>query len=187
MLGKIVLNPSSVNIQQGSGWNITPWDVNYHPQTVQEYNLTFEHELPGHVGAQITHVGNRSTHLVVSDPINAEIPRALAPPGATDAQPRIYPGFATSNVNTMDLMRFDGYSNSNQLQTQLQHTFGSGLLLQAFYTYTWSRTLGTIQGQNNSYKTLEMTPAALTNNASESQRLRDVYGPDSDLPSHTFS
>ena len=185
MLGKIILNTNALAIQQGSGWNITPWDVNYHPQTVQEYNLTLERELPGHVGAQISYVGNRSTHLVVSDPINAEIPRALAPPGATDPQRRIYPNFNTSNVNTMDLMRFDGYSNSNELQTQIQHTFGSGLLLQAFYT--WSRTLGTVQGQNNSYKTLEMLPAALTNNAPESQRLRAVYGPDSDLPSHTFS
>jgi hypothetical protein len=85
----------------------------------------------------------------------------------------------------MDLLRYIGYSNSNQLQAELKRNYSNGLVLQAFYTY--QRTLTTAEGSNNSFGGLELLPAALTNNASTSQRLRGIYADDSGLPRQTFS
>jgi hypothetical protein len=178
-------NPASLN--SGGGWGICPMDPNYKPQTVQEYNLTIARELPGHTGAQISYVGNRSTNLLQLDPINFTIPRELAPPGASPAQRRKFPLFATSVNYDMSEFRYNGYSNTNELQAQLTHTFGNGLLLQAFYT--WQRTLTTTESQflGTLGNVAMMLPASLTNNAPDSERLRGIYAPDSNLPFHTFS
>ena len=125
------------------------------------------------------------SNLVQYDPINVSIPRELAPAGATPAQRRAYPDYASSNTDRMDLMRFIGYSNSNQLQTEVKRNFSRGLVLQGFYTF--QKTLTTSEGANNSYGGVEIVPAALSNNASTAQRLRAVYAPDSGLPRHNFS
>ena len=95
----------------------------------------------------------------------------------------------------MDLYRYDGYSNTNELQTQIQHTFGNGLLLQAYFT--WQRTLTTTEDTLLGTAALEVVPAALTpgyslsdplsSGASYSQRQRVVYAPDSTLPTKTLS
>lgn len=85
----------------------------------------------------------------------------------------------------MDLMRFIGYSNSNQLQSELKRNFANGFVLQGFFT--WQKTLTTSEGSNNSFGGLEMEPATLTNNASTAQRLRDIYAPDSGLPAYSLS
>ena len=54
----------------------------------------------------------------------------------------------------MDLMRFIGYSNSNQLQSELKRNFANGFVLQGFFT--WQKTLTTSEGSNNSFGGLEM-------------------------------
>ena len=87
--------------------------------------------------------------------------------------------------DSMDLMRFDGYSNSNQLQSELRHTFGNGLTLQG--SFVWARTLTTSEGMNNSYGGLEMVAPTRSNNATVAQRLRAIYANDSELPEYTAS
>ncbi len=183
--GTQFINPSALSIAKNSGWNILPWDPNYKTQKAQEFNFTVERQLPWRLGARVSYVGTHGNNLVDYDPINVPVPRELAPAGATPAQRRAYPNFASSGTGSMDLMRFIGYSNSNQLQTEIKRNFSNGLVLQGFYTY--QKTLTTAEGSNNSFGALEMLPAGLTNNASTAVRLRGIYAPDGELPTQTLS
>ena len=183
-LGAAFITPNALSIAQNGGWGIVPWDQNYKTQMAQEWNFTIERQLPGRLGARVSYVGTHGSNLVDYDPINSLVPRELAP-GKTPVQRRTYPNFTTSSTNAMDLFRFIGYSNSNQLQTELKRNYANGLVLQGFFT--WQKTLTTSEGSNNTFGGLEMVPAALTNNASTAQRLRDIYAPDSGLPTYNLS
>ena len=85
----------------------------------------------------------------------------------------------------MNLLRFIGYANSNQLQTEIKRRFENGFVFQGFYTF--QKTLTTSEGGNNTFGNLQLLPAALTNNASTDERLRSIYSNDSGLPRHTLS
>jgi len=85
----------------------------------------------------------------------------------------------------MDLIRYNGYANTNSPQTELKQQVNTDMILQAFFV--WQRVLTTSEGSNNAFSALEMNPAALTNNASDEQRLRPLYAHDSSLPQYTFS
>ena len=183
-LGNDFINPSTLNIAQNNGWNILPWDPNYKAQKAQEWNFSLERQLPFRLGARLSYVGTHSSNLVNYDPINVPVPRLLAP-GLSAVQRRPYPDYVNSSTSSMDLMRFIGYANSNQLQTELKRNYQNGLVLQGFFT--WQRTLTTSEGSNNSFGGLEMLPASLTNNASTAQRLRAIYAPDGELPVYTLS
>ena len=182
--GKTFLDPSSLSVCQCGGWNIAPWDTNYKTQMAQEWNVTLEHALPAHFGSRISYVGTKGTNLLMNDPINALVPRLLAP-GASTAQRRAYPDYTTSSTSAMDLLTTNGYSNSNALQLEIKRNYMNGFVFQGFYTYM--KTLTTSEGGNNTFSALEMLPAALTNNASVDERLRQVYAPDGGLPAQNFS
>jgi len=183
--GNNFITPSALSISKGGGWGILPWDPNYKTQIAQEWNVTIERRLPYLLGARISYVGTHASNQIEYDPINVPAPRELSPPGATTPQRRLYPDFASSTTSAMDLLRYIGYSNSNQLQTELKRNYSNGIVLQAFYTY--QRTLTTAEGSNNSFGGLEMLPSALTGNASTAQRLRSIYADDSGLPRQNFS
>lgn len=183
--GSNFITPSALSISKGNGWQILPWDTNYKSQMAQEYNLTIERRLPYKLGARASYVGTHGSNLIQYDPFNAPAPRTLSAPGASTAQRRAYPDFASSSTGTMDLLSYIGYSNSNQFQTELKRNYSNGLVLQAFYTF--QKTLTTSEGANNSFGGLELLPAALTGNAPVSQRLRSLYANDSGLPRHNFS
>ncbi len=208
MLGAptLTLNTSAVNISFNGGFGIAPFVPDYKPQTVQEYNLSFARELPKHIGFQLSYIGNHSYNLPQEDPFNYTIPRELcATSESTDVAQcqagtaqfrRAYPLFSTSGSNGMEEYRYDGYSNTNELQAQVQHTFGNGLLLQSYFT--WQRTLTTTEGSaaSNVGTSAQMVPAALTpgytlTNPNSGQpyaaRQRAMYAPDSSLPTKTFS
>ncbi len=59
-LGTAFITPNSLNISQGTGWRILPWDPNYKTQLVQEWNFTIERQLPGRIGARASYVGNHA-------------------------------------------------------------------------------------------------------------------------------
>lgn len=212
MLGSpaYVLNTSNVNISQGGGFGIAPMDPNYKPSTTQEYSLTMSRVLPFNTGFQLSYIGNHSTNLLMLDPINYTIPRVdcTAAQGGTSCTPqqrRPYTVFTTSGPGNYDYYRYNGYANTNELQAQLQHTFGNGLLLQSYFT--WGRFLTTSEsgllgqgtpaggggGQNSPQ---DMVPAALTPGYSlsapltsgytQAQRLRLVYANDPTLADKTF-
>lgn len=183
-LGNAFINPSALVINKANGFNILPWEPTYKTQLAHEWNVTIERELPGRIGARASYVGTHGSNLPVYDPINVPIPRLLAP-GKTPAERRAYPDYASSSVNSMDLMRFIGYSNSNQLQTEVKRNFSNGFVIQGFYTF--QKTLTTSEGTNGSYTGLEMLPGGLTGNASSDSRLRSIYAPDTGLPRHNIS
>jgi Carboxypeptidase regulatory-like domain/TonB dependent receptor len=183
--GNNFITPTALSISKGGGWGILPWDPNYKAQMAQEWNFTIERRLPQLLGVRVSYVGTHGGNLIEYDPINVPAPRSLSPAGASAAQRRLYPDFASSSTSSMDLLRYVGYSNSQQLQTELKRNYSKGLVLQAFYTF--QKTLTTAEGSNNSFGGLEMLPAALTGNASTAQRLRSIYANDSGLPRHNFS
>jgi hypothetical protein len=183
--GNNFITPSALSISKGGGWNILPWDPNYKAQLAHEWNFTIERELPGKFGSRLSYVGTHGGNLIQFDPINVPVPRSQAPAGATVAQRRLYADFASSGTGSMDLLRYIGYSNSNQLQTEVKRNFANGFVLQGFYTF--QKTLATAEGSNNSFSAVELLPAGLTQNASIDSRLKAVYGRDSGLPTHTFS
>ena len=56
----------------------------------------------------------------------------------------------------MDLLRFIGYANSNQFQTEIKRRFENGFVVQGFYTF--QKTLTTSEGGNNSFGNLNCCP-----------------------------
>ena len=110
------------------------------------------------LGARLSYVGTHGGNLVEYDPINVPAPRLRPRPNSV--QRRSYPDFAASSTSAMDLLRYIGYSNSNQLQTELKRNFANGIVLQAFFTY--QKTLTTSEGSNNSFGGFEMLPSTLT-------------------------
>lgn len=183
--GKRFVHPSDTVVSDpgGAGFAIAPWNPNYKAQRVQQYSLTAEHALPGNWAASLSYVGNHGDHLANYDPINAQIPRALKP-GATAAQRRLYPLYSASGLGAMDLLDYVGYSNHNQMTAEMKHIFQNSFVFQSYFT--WSQTLTTSEGSNKSFGGLELVPAALTNNASQSERLRAIYARDSELPALNF-
>lgn len=187
-LGTNFISPSALNIQMGNGFSMLPWEPNYKSQMAQEWNVTIERELPGRFGSRVSYIGTKSSNLPNYDPINALAPRLLSAPGATTQQRRAYADYATSSIgsgSSMNLLRFVGYANSNQLQTEIKRRFDNGFVFQGFYTF--AKTLTTSEGGNNSFGNLQLLPGALTNNASVADRLKGIYGNDSALPRHTLS
>lgn len=183
--GQRFVNPSDTVVSDpgGNGFALAPWNPNYKAQRVQQYSLTFEQSLPWHWATSLGYVGNHGDHLADYDPINAELPRALAP-GATAPQRRLYPLYSASSTNAMDLLDYIGYSNHNQMTAEANHRFQSSFVFQTYFT--WSQTLTTSEGQNKSFGGLELVPAALTNNAPQSERLRAIYARDSQLPALNY-
>lgn len=139
------------------------------------------------------------------DPINYEIPRlectaAQGGSACTDPERRPFPVFRESAPGNYNLYEYNGYANTNELQAQVQHTFGNGLLVQSYFT--WGRFLTTSEsgllGTGAPYggtAPQDMIPAALTpgyslpnyaSGAPISQRLRAVYTNDPTLPDKTF-
>lgn len=84
----------------------------------------------------------------------------------------------------MDLLDSIGYSNHNQMTVEAKHTFQNSFVFQSYFT--WSQTLTTSEGGILSFGALELQPAALTHNASQSDRLRAIYARDSQLPALNF-
>ena len=200
----LVVGAGAASISEGGGWNIAPMSVNYKPSTAQEYSLGIERALPFNTGVQVTYIGNHSYNLLENDPINFTVPRvncvaAMATDVAgcsTRADPgRIAPmGTLPSGVGNYSEYIYNGYSNTNELEAQVQHTFGGGLLVQAYFTWLKALTTSedTLLGQGEiDAGASSVTPGyqlsePLTSGATVSQRLSQLYGPDSNLPQKTI-
>jgi hypothetical protein len=205
----LLLNTSNVAVSLGSGFGIVSMNPTVKPSTAQEYNLTLGRELPWHTGFQLSYIGNHQTNLLQFDPINANVPRnSCAAAGSTNVAQcqagnvffqRPYTNFISSGNGNYDENDYNGYGNSNELQAQVQHTWGSGLTLQSYFT--WGKFLqttgGIARGQGalgaggNTNVPAALTPGyslanPLTSGASLSDRIRAVYSNDPALPTKTF-
>jgi hypothetical protein len=176
------------------GWAVAPWDPNYRAQHAQEWNLTVERSLPGNWAAKVSYIGNHGGNLTNNDPVNANLPRELVnPPGGSPYpvasssnlwETRPYPIYGSANLGAMDKFQFNGYSNHNEVRGEISHTFRGSFLLQSYYSF--ARSLGTSEGTPGSYGALELPPAAITNNAPLTQRLKMIYAPDSYMAEQNF-
>ena len=178
--GTTFISTSGISVSNSGGWGIAAWDPNYKAQQAQEWNLTIERALPGNWGFALSYAGNRASHLVNYDPINAALPRELGP-GATAQswQRRPMPNFGPSGTGAMDEFVFAGYGNHHEGRAEFNHTFKGSFTFQSYVTY--GKTLTTSEGSEKSYGGLEVFPAVLTNNAPLYKRLDDIYAPDSEL------
>ncbi|HTW78101.1 MAG TPA: TonB-dependent receptor [Terracidiphilus sp.] len=185
-LGTNFATTALASIQNTSGWLLNSWDPNYHAQRAQEYNLTVERTLPGDWAVSVGYVGNHGANLPDYDPINAPLPRALTPSTAQGNSWNIapYPIYNTGGEGNGDRIGFYGYSNHNEARAEVKHTFKGSFLVQSFFTY--GRSLTTAEDTLGAGGGLELEPAALTQNAPLSERLRDIYAPDSYMPEKTF-
>lgn len=183
--GKVSVNPAG-GASIGSGFGMAAWDPNYKLQQAQEFNLTVERTLPGNWAVSGGYVGNHARNLVDYDPINAPLPREYVTGATFSGDPAIrpYPIYGDAGTGSMDEFKFVGYSNHNELRAEVKHTFKDTFLFQSYFTL--AKTLTTSEGTYNSFGGLEIQPNTLTNNAPLSQRLRNIYAPDSYLPAKTF-
>lgn len=192
-LGQRFLNTGTVtasSVENSNGFEIAPFDPNYHAQMAQEWNLTVERDLGHNWVASLGYVGNHASNLVNFDPINTPLPTELActaPYSAActttlDLTP--YPIYNhPSGSSDMDEFRWQGYSNHNDMRAEIKHTFHD-FLLQSYFT--WAKSLTTSEGTWNAFGALEVQPATLTNNEPYANRVRAQYAPDSYLAAKTF-
>jgi hypothetical protein len=103
--------------------------VNY----TQNWNLTFEQQLPADIAFSLAYVGNRGTHIMGSRQFNP----AVFAPGATvgnENARRLYPG-----LGAVELAQSYEYSVYHALQASLIKRVQSGLTL--LTNIVWSKTI----------------------------------------------
>jgi hypothetical protein len=103
--------------------------VNY----TQNWNLTFEQQLPGEVAFSLAYVGNRGSHIMGSRQFNP----AVFAPGATvgnENARRLFPG-----LGAVELAQSYEYSNYHALQASLIKRVQAGLTL--LTNIVWSKTI----------------------------------------------
>jgi len=105
---------------------------------VQSYNLTFQRELLPDLSLEIGYVGNQGRRLVSDyEEQNYSLP------GSGDDGGILFKNFGFSSNDF--LLAFDGNSNYNSLQANLQKRLSHGI---AFTTaYTWQRGINDIRGR----------------------------------------
>jgi hypothetical protein len=132
--------------------------------TVYNYNLGLQLKLPWEFVLDLSYVGSQSRHLLQRININA-VPYGAAykpenqDPTRVRANPNAVPGSNALDANflrpyrgydNINLHAMGATANYNSLQTTLNRRFLSGLLLGA--SYTWSRALGTADGDGSFFR-----------------------------------
>jgi hypothetical protein len=143
-----VFSPASVN----------GFDINGNIPTTYNWNFSIQRELPGQILLDVGYVGSRSLYNIYrlnynsvplgsawlpqnQDPLNAN-PQF---DGTTTKPVNLYspfPGFENTNV-----IAFGAPSKYNALQVSANKRFSRGLLFGL--AYTWSRTIGLVDGDGN--------------------------------------
>ncbi|MDE1160405.1 MAG: carboxypeptidase regulatory-like domain-containing protein [Acidobacteriaceae bacterium] len=110
--------------------------------TVSQYSLTVERQLPFATVATLSYVGNTARHLDQTPNINQAAPNAAVAAGTVNVNTvRPYKGYAAINYDVRSAS-----ANYNSLQSSIRHRFQNGLFFEA--SYTWSKSLGALVGQN---------------------------------------
>jgi hypothetical protein len=133
--------PVTLAVAAPSAHSIAGVDYNANQPRVQQYNLSVERELPGHLALSVAYVGSRGIHLWTAKEANTTIPTAVvngvdywSDQTATCASVvpscRLNPNF-TSYLDTQTA----GSSWFNSLQVVVNKQLGKGLEFQAAYTY----------------------------------------------------
>ncbi len=114
----------------------TSIDQHLQDQMTQEFNLTFQNQLPGAFTGQIAYVGARGTHNFISyNDVNMPFP--INPASTTLSINARRPNQTFLRPVQGDFSR--GNSSYNSLQTQLERRIGHGL--NTLVAYTWSKSI----------------------------------------------
>ena len=103
---------------------------------VQQYNLTFQRELPKGVVGTVSYVGALGRHQYI---FNGAVNVDLAPPGPGTILPRTPYYSIFPNVSSIAIAAPWYNTNYQALQATLEHRYQNGLTLLA--TYTWAHSL----------------------------------------------
>ncbi len=116
----------------GLGWIYYPWD--FKTEGATEWNINLQRQLGANNVLSIAYVGEKGTHILVTDNIN----EALPGPGAVAAR-RPYP-----NLGDGTAVGPWGDSNYNSLQTSFQRRLSAGLTFLG--AWTWSHSIDDSSG-----------------------------------------
>ncbi|MGB6132348.1 MAG: carboxypeptidase-like regulatory domain-containing protein [Acidobacteriaceae bacterium] len=105
----------------------------------EAYNAEIEYRLTSTAVLKIAYAGSEARHL--QTPINSNTLDVVLPPSANAQSNSFFPDFARGGT----YMISEGATNYNGLQTELTKRWGSGLSLEA--NYTWSKCLGDARDQ----------------------------------------
>ncbi len=137
--GLTVLNPKD----PFRGATIRLWDPNVRPTKVQQWNLTFERQLPSQTLFSLGYVGQHGTHLMVPMPyFQKRLPgEGGCPSTATSPCPSPYlagnPALAV--ITQISGTESTGRQRYDALQASLSKRYTQGLQFQL--SYTWSKTM----------------------------------------------
>src|ERR1700752_1162933 len=128
--------PPAKNISFGLGTFVLSWDpVNkYQPPTVNNWNLSIEHQLPENVLVRAAYVGSHSSHLTETLNLN---PRPVGTTSATPTRLNAIAGSPLFSTVQQDLQ--DINANCNSMQLPVEKRMSRGLMILA--NYTWSKSL----------------------------------------------
>ena len=114
---------------------ITSRDPNTKPDLTQMYNVSIQRQLPGNMVFEAGYMGNRSSRILMVQPVNDA---AFALPNDTSSpqtRRRI-----TTQLGAINYLTPSGYSNYNAMTLSIDKRFSQGLSLVG--SFTWSRALG---------------------------------------------
>jgi hypothetical protein len=105
---------------------------------IYQYNLTFERELRGDIGARVSYVGSTMRKLLVHHDYNT-VPASAVELGNVDEDPAAHARLPFPIYGTfMDITENAGEGQFNALQLELQRRFKGGFALNAAYTLAGS-------------------------------------------------
>jgi hypothetical protein len=105
---------------------------------IYQYNLTFERELPGNLGARVSYIGSTMRKLLVTRDYNT-VKASTVELGNVDEDPDAHARLPFPTYGTfMDITENTGEGQFNALQFELQRRFKGGLALNAAYTLAGS-------------------------------------------------
>lgn len=105
---------------------------------IYQYNLTFERELPGNLGARVSYIGSTMRKLLVNRDYNT-LKASTVELGNVDEDPDAHARLPFPTYGTfMDITENTGEGQFNALQFELQRRFKGGLAVNAAYTLAGS-------------------------------------------------
>ena len=129
-----------------------------HPQTVYDYSLSVQHEIPFNMVMDVAYVGNLQRHQAIEFNLNTIAPGTAFSPAYVDSTNAGYNFFGpitasnpgplpgSNSMNALVMRPFQGYNTINDtanvgnnrydsLQVAVQKRFGNGLSFQAAYSH----------------------------------------------------
>ena len=129
------------NTLQLYGNGATYWDgPNWNDERQQTWNITVEHELPGHIGTRLSYIGTYGGNLEQQYGVDDQEPyynyavRTGLQPPSNSYLLRPVPEWSLIGLN------HTGYSRDHSLQAEVHRTFANGIGFQAFYTFVRALT-----------------------------------------------